>query len=77
MSRALDALLDYRQADEDGVIVLVSRQAVHEVEDEVKRLRGALEVIAATGIADPNSNERLHILAKPYADIAREALKDI
>lgn len=26
----VEALLDYQQADEDGVMVLVSRQAIHE-----------------------------------------------
>ena|SRR6185312_7272824 len=30
---ALAALMDYKQADEDGVMVLVSRQAIHEVFD--------------------------------------------
>lgn len=46
MSRALDALLDYRQADEDGVMVLVSRKAVHEVSNEIGRLRKALRGLA-------------------------------
>lgn len=31
MSDAVKALLNYQQADEDGVMVLVSRQAIHEV----------------------------------------------
>ena len=38
MSKALEALLDYQQSDADGVAVEVSRQAVHEVADEVARL---------------------------------------
>jgi hypothetical protein len=36
---ALKALLNYSQADQDGVMVLVSRQAIHEVSDEIARLR--------------------------------------
>jgi hypothetical protein len=46
---ALVALLNYQQADTDGVMVLVSRQAIHEVEAharaqeaEIARLRDAL-----------------------------------
>ena len=30
---AIDALLNYQQADMDGIMVLVSRQAIHEVAD--------------------------------------------
>ncbi len=35
---ALAALLNYTQADEDGVMVLVSRQAIHETADTIARL---------------------------------------
>lgn len=35
---ALMALMAYQQADEEGVMVLVSRQAIHEVHDEYRRL---------------------------------------
>jgi hypothetical protein len=45
MSEALQALLSYQQADEDGVMVLTSRQAIHEVADHLERLRTALEEI--------------------------------
>ena len=38
MSEALKALLAYQQCDEDGVMCKTSRQAVHEVADEVERL---------------------------------------
>ena len=38
MSKALEALLDYRQLDAAGVVVKASRQAIHEVADEVARL---------------------------------------
>lgn len=36
MSEAVTALLNYSQADEDGVMVLASRQAIHVVVDELK-----------------------------------------
>lgn len=42
MSEALEALLDYEQADMDGVIVKASRQAIHEVADEIERLTAEL-----------------------------------
>lgn len=35
---ALMALMAYQQADEEGVMVLVSRQAIHEVHDAYRRL---------------------------------------
>ncbi len=41
-SAALAALLDYEQADHDGVMVLASRQAIHEVIDGYARLRDLL-----------------------------------
>lgn len=61
---ALAALLGYQQADEDGVMVFASRQAIHEVaarlsaaEAEIERLKGALEAI------DKKADE-------PMADVA-------
>jgi hypothetical protein len=42
MSGALQTLKSYRQADEGGDMVLVSRQAVHEVADQFEAL---LEVV--------------------------------
>lgn len=38
----LDALRNYKQADEDGVMVLVSRQACDEAIAEIERLREVL-----------------------------------
>lgn len=35
---AVKALLSYQQADMDGVMVLVSRQAIHEVVDRIEAL---------------------------------------
>ena len=43
MSDALKALLAYQQADEDGVMVLASRQAIHEVAESHDKLRRTLE----------------------------------
>ncbi len=42
-SPAMTALLTYKQADIDGVMVRVPRQAIHEVADEVERLRAQNE----------------------------------
>ena len=36
--RALEALLSYSQADEDGIMVVTSRQAIHEVADELRKM---------------------------------------
>ena len=36
------ALMSYQQADEDGVMCIVSRQACDEAADEIERLRAAL-----------------------------------
>ena len=38
MSEAMKALLAYQQADEDGVMVLTSRQAIHEVAERYETL---------------------------------------
>lgn len=38
-SPALTALLNYQQADMDGTMVLVSRQAIHEVAAEIEELQ--------------------------------------
>lgn len=39
----IDALLNYSQADMDGIIVTVSRQAIHEAVDSHTELLEALE----------------------------------
>lgn len=46
--KALEALLNYQQADEDGVMVLASRQAIHEV---AARLAEADALIRGYGTA--------------------------
>ena len=40
---ALAALLGYQQSDEDGVMVLASRQAIHEVAARLTELEAALK----------------------------------
>ncbi len=46
---AQEALLSYQQADQDGVMVLVSRQAIHEVLNEIEvREKAAVRRFAAT-----------------------------
>ena len=42
-SPAHHALMQYGQADEEGIIVTVSRQAIHEVSDEIDRLKAENE----------------------------------
>lgn len=44
---AQEALLNYTQADMDGIMVLTSRQAIHEVCDEVDRLRAVNAAMVA------------------------------
>ncbi len=51
---AIEALLSYQQADEDGVMVLTSRQAIHEVADQVESLRHALEMVWDANQSDPH-----------------------
>lgn len=51
-SESITELLSYSQADEEGVIVKVSRQAIHEVVAENARLREELELIRAALTGD-------------------------
>lgn len=53
---ALDALLDYGQADMEGIIVTTSRQAIHEVAAELTALR--------------TSNQELREALEPFAAYA-------
>ena len=39
MTDIAEIILNYQQADQDGVMVLVSRQAIHQASDEIKHLR--------------------------------------
>lgn len=47
MSDIVDALKSYRQADQDGVMVTVSRQACDEAAAELTRLRARVEELEA------------------------------
>ena len=62
MSEALEALLDYRQSDDDGVAVEVSRQAIHEVADKIKSLEARNDRLlkALRDLADEIANDEEH-----------------
>lgn len=61
---AIKALLDYGQADMDGIIVTTSRQAIHEVVDALKAKDAALA-------AKDAEIERLQSALSLYGDRAR------
>ncbi len=61
--KALEALLDYEQADEEGVMVLASRQAIHEVAADLKRLVGAIQTYAAIQPLDLKIRDDLRAIA--------------
>lgn len=42
ISRALEAILNYQQADMDGIIVTTSRQAIHEVAESYETIHDLL-----------------------------------
>lgn len=48
LSGAREALLNYQQADQDGILVITSRQAIHEVDDALTALEAERD---ALGIA--------------------------
>lgn len=60
------ALMNYQQADEEGIMVLVSRQAIHECKDERDALRAQLQAAR---------DEALEEAAKIVVDEGKEALK--
>lgn len=66
---ALEALLAYTQADEDGTIVKVSRQAIHEVADELASLRHDIERAVQRNIDLLAENDALH---RKWANSAME-----
>lgn len=64
---ALNALLDYQQADEEGIMVLVSRQAIHEVADTIEAqaeqiadLTDERDDYAQAARAEASERERAH-----------------
>lgn len=59
----ITALLNYEQADFDGIIVKASRQAIHETVDELARLKAEVEAADAV-ISRLNSGEELQALMR-------------
>jgi len=68
-SPAHEALMDYQPADMDGVMVTVSRQAIHEVDDEIERLLADLEKAKADR---RESITRDRAATEAYNDIATQ-----
>ena len=80
---AITALLNYSQADEDGIMVFASRQAIHEVldrlaaaEERVKRLESALKPFADIGNGDPDRKHGSWFVKFEELEAARTALGD-
>ena len=78
--RAVEALLAYEQADEDGVMVLASRQAIHEVvrmletaEADNERLAKLADVSIEMTVAADGAEKKAERLAAENAGL-REAL---
>ena len=57
MSKATEALQGYIQQDEEGVMVLTSRQAIHEVISENERLRAALSAMLSIDVGPCDLSE--------------------
>jgi hypothetical protein len=71
---ALEALLNYSQADQDGIMVMASRQAIHEVADELTRLR-AQNAALVEALKEIASGDGCYgVQAYEYKIIARAAL---
>lgn len=69
MEGATDALLDYKQADNEGVMVLTSRQAIHEVVDYIKYLHSHNLIMQEGNVAVPKSpSEKMIDAALDYCD---------
>lgn len=49
-SPGFQALMNYQQADMDGIMVTTSRQAIHEVADEYVELLEALQACLSHGL---------------------------
>ena len=73
------ALRSYRQADADGVMVLVSRQACDEAAAEIERLRAFVDFVNLWTWRDSriDDTERLSVIKHhPTAKQRREALNE-
>ena len=79
---AWHALMNYQQADEDGIMVLVSRQAIHECRDERDALRAqlqaardeALEEAAEVATVRAEFWLKEHKGSTPYSDASGTAI---
>lgn len=60
--KLIAALRSYKQADADGVMCVVSRQAVHEAADRLSALKAERDRMAAA--------------LRPFADAARETVSE-
>lgn len=80
IDEAIEALLAYQQADMEGVMVLTSRQAIHEVADELRRLRSQGGSISPQYAAELGKqideleaeNARLLASKAPWDDVAED-----
>ena len=69
---ALQALMEYQQADHDGIMVLTSRQAIHEVHDALIEREAELIYLRKHGHEGAlwSANHSKDV----WRDMAREAL---
>lgn len=82
---AIEALLDYQQADMEGVMVLASRQAIHEVCDALRRssersdeaMIEAVREVCARQAERFYDNPNLEDHLKPALEVARICGKQI
>lgn len=69
MEGATDALLNYQQADRDGIMVLTSRQAIHEVVDYIKYIHSHNLVMQKGCVSVPKAPSEKQIdAALEYCD---------
>lgn len=69
MEGATDALLNYQQADMDGCMVLVSRQAIHEIVDYIKYIHSNNLVMQKGCVSVPKAPSEKQIdAALDYCD---------
>lgn len=77
---ALNALLAYQQADEDGVMVLASRQAIHEVADDLGRyeqLKASSEryMLAVKRLGETSGYNKLTYFEAPVLKMPTEEMR--
>lgn len=69
----LDALAQQQQCDEEGVMCIVSRQAVDEAIVEIKRLRKLADRQTNVIIKQDDENDRLREAAEYWRDLHNKA----